>query len=392
MRWQASSREPAGRRDPVWGLVGLVRRFSGLVGSPGSPGGGGRRSVTPPSRPPVPRWARVEFPHVVPSVPLMESEVRPPPQSPQLGPGLVWEGRGSTAGSDPPPSVLSAASPYNRCKGSIYLVFDFCEHDLAGLLSNTHVKFTLSEIKKVMQMLLNGLYYIHRNKILHRDMKAANVLITRDGVLKLADFGLARAFSLAKNSQPNHYTNRVVTLWYRPPELLLGERDYGPPIDLWGGGCIMAEMWTRSPIMQGNTEQHQLTLISQLCGSITPEVWPNVDKYELYQKLDLPRGQKRKVKERLKAYVKDPYALDLIDKLLVLDPAQRIDSDDALNHDFFWSDPMPSDLKNMLSTHSTSMFEYLAPPRRRGGHMPQQPANQSRNPAATNQTEFDRVF
>uniref|UniRef100_G3UQR4 Cyclin dependent kinase 9 n=1 Tax=Meleagris gallopavo TaxID=9103 RepID=G3UQR4_MELGA len=228
------------------------------------------------------------------------------------------------------------ASPYNRCKGSIYLVFDFCEHDLAGLLSNTHVKFTLSEIKKVMQMLLNGLYYIHRNKILHRDMKAANVLITRDGVLKLADFGLARAFSLAKNSQPNRYTNRVVTLWYRPPELLLGERDYGPPIDLWGGGCIMAEMWTRSPIMQGNTEQHQLTLISQLCGSITPEVWPNVDKYELYQKLELPKGQKRKVKDRLKAYVKDPYALDLIDKLLVLDPAQRIDSDDALNHDFFW--------------------------------------------------------
>ncbi|XP_016019235.2 cyclin-dependent kinase 9 [Rousettus aegyptiacus] len=284
------------------------------------------------------------------------------------------------------------ASPYNRCKGSIYLVFDFCEHDLAGLLSNVLVKFTLSEIKRVMQMLLNGLYYIHRNKILHRDMKAANVLITRDGVLKLADFGLARAFSLAKNSQPNRYTNRVVTLWYRPPELLLGERDYGPPIDLWGAGCIMAEMWTRSPIMQGNTEQHQLALISQLCGSITPEVWPNVDKYELFEKLELVKGQKRKVKDRLKAYVRDPYALDLIDKLLVLDPAQRIDSDDALNHDFFWSDPMPSDLRGMLSTHLTSMFEYLAPPRRKGSQITQQSTNQSRNPTTTNQTEFERVF
>lgn len=121
-------------------------------------------------------------------------------------------------------------------------------------------------------------------------------------------------------------------------------------------------------------------------------MWPGVDKkYELYQKMELPKGQKRKVKDRLKAYVKDPYALDLIDKLLVLDPAQRTDSDDALNHDFFWSDPMPSDLKNMLSTHNTSMFEYLAPPRRRG-HMPQQQPNQNRNAATTNQTEFDRVF
>lgn len=82
-------------------------------------------------------------------------------------------------------------------------------------------------------------------QILHRDMKAANVLITKNGILKLADFGLARAFSANKNGQANRYTNRVVTLWYRPPELLLGDRNYGPPVDLWGAGCIMAEMWTR---------------------------------------------------------------------------------------------------------------------------------------------------
>uniref|UniRef100_A0A2K6U5D4 Protein kinase domain-containing protein n=1 Tax=Saimiri boliviensis boliviensis TaxID=39432 RepID=A0A2K6U5D4_SAIBB len=255
------------------------------------------------------------------------------------------------------------------------LVLDFGEHDLAGLLSNVLVKFTLFEIKRVMQMLLTGLHYIYRNKILHRNMKAANVLITRDGVLKLADFGLA------KNSQPHCYTNHVVTLWYRPPKLLLGERDYGPPIDLWGTGCIMAEMWTHSTIMRGNTKQQQLALISQLCGSITPEMWPNVDKYELYDKLKLVKGQKRKVKDRLKAYV----PLDLIDKLLVLDPAQRIDSDDALNHNF-WSDPMLSDLKGTFSIHLTSMFEYLALPRRKSSQSTQQSTNQSRNPATTNQS------
>jgi len=101
-------------------------------------------------------------------------------------------------------------------------------------------------------------------------MKAANILITKQGILKLADFGLARAISVKKQGHPNRYTNRVVTLWYRPPELLLGERNYGPAVDMWGAGCIMAEMWTRSPIMQGNTEQHQLTLIGNyhLCSEL----------------------------------------------------------------------------------------------------------------------------
>ncbi|XP_072391935.1 cyclin-dependent kinase 9 isoform X2 [Diabrotica undecimpunctata] len=256
------------------------------------------------------------------------------------------------------------ASQHNRYRSTFYLVFDFCEHDLAGLLSNSNVKFSLGEIKKVVQQLLNGLYYIHSNKILHRDMKAANVLITKNGVLKLADFGLARAFSSTKNGLPNRFTNRVVTLWYRPPELLLGERNYGPPVDLWGAGCIMAEMWTRSPIMQGNSEQQQLTLISQLCGSITPQVWPGVEHLELFKKMELPHKQKRKVKERLTPYLKDPYACDLLDKLLVLDPSKRADSDTALNHDFFWTDPMPCDLGKMLANHTQSMFEFLAPPRR----------------------------
>lgn len=195
-------------------------------------------------------------------------------------------------------------------------------------------------------------------------MKAANVLITKNGVLKLADFGLARAFSITKNGQANRYTNRVVTLWYRPPELLLGDRNYGPPVDMWGAGCIMAEMWTRSPIMQGSTEQQQLIFISQLCGAFTPEVWPGVESLELYQKMEHPVGQKRKVRERLRPYVKDPNGVDLLDKLLILDPKERIDADSALNHDFFWTDPMPSDLSKMLSQHTQSMFEYLTPPRR----------------------------
>lgn len=193
------------------------------------------------------------------------------------------------------------------------------------------------------------------------------------------------------------YTNRVVTLWYRPPELLLGERNYGPPIDMWGAGCIMAEMWTRSPIMQGTGEQHQLTLISSLCGTINTEVWPGVDKYELFTKIELPQNQKRRVKERLKNHVVDLQALDLIDKLLTLDPSKRYDADTALNHDFFWSDPMPCDLTKTLSKLQTSMFELLTTPRRTqgGARIGGQPGA-SRAPNAPSQNIngaiYDRVF
>ncbi len=236
-------------------------------------------------------------------------------------------------------------------------MFEFCEHDLAGLLINKEVRFTLPEIKSIMQQLLNALYYIHYNNILHRDMKTSNVLITKGGVLKLADFGLARAMS---KGQPQRYTNRVVTLWYRPPELLLGERNYGPPIDMWGAGCIMCELWTRKPIMQGETEQQQITLISQLCGSITPDVWPGVDKLEFYSRLTMPglkdKDYKRKIKDRLRHYVRDNRALELIEKLLTLDPKKRLDSDSSLNHDFFWEDPMPTDLAPTFAKFRSSMF------------------------------------
>ena len=107
--------------------------------------------------------------------------------------------------------------------------------------------------------------------------------------------------------------------------------------------------------MQGSTEQHQLKLITQLCGAITPAAWPGVEKLELYNRMEWPREARRRVKDRLRPYVKDQGACDLIDKLLLLDPAQRPDADAALMHDFFWTDPMPCKLSDVLKTGSTSM-------------------------------------
>ncbi|XP_043494436.1 cyclin-dependent kinase 9-like [Polistes fuscatus] len=251
---------------------------------------------------------------------------------------------------------------------SFYIVLEFCEYDLAGLLSNPNVKFTLGEIKKVLQQILNGLFYIHKRKVIHRDIKSANILIKKSGILKIADFGLARRFNEVKATKTKGYTSKVVTLWYRPPELLLGSRMYGPPIDIWGVGCIMAEMWIRKPIMPGHTEQKQLVYISQMCGSITKKVWPKVTECPLYNKLNLPENQTRKVKESMGKFIKDSNALDLLDKLLLLDPDKRIDAHDALDHDFFWTDPMPCELDKMLAQHSQNMFEFFIP--RQFGNIP----------------------
>ncbi|GFT18819.1 cyclin-dependent kinase 9 [Trichonephila clavipes] len=143
---------------------------------------------------------------------------------------------------------------------------------------------------------------------------------------------------------------------------------------------------------QGNTEQHQLTLISQLCGCINTDSFPGCDKLELYNKLELPKGQKRKVKERLKAYVKCPFALDLLDKLLTLDPSKRIDSDSALNHDFFWSDPLPSELTKMLSPHTQSMFEYLYSKKKDNARHQGAGPHPRAHPTANDGQYHDRVF
>ena len=126
-----------------------------------------------------------------------------------------------------------------------------------------------------------------------------------------------------------------------------------------GVGCIFAEMWIRSPIMQGNSEQNQLNLISHLCGSIEPSVWPGVDRLPLFGKMLLPSGEIRRVRERLKPYIQEPLALDLIDRLLTLDPKQRIDADNAVSSDFFYSEPPLADLKPLLSKYP-SMFELKA--------------------------------
>lgn len=247
-----------------------------------------------------------------------------------------------------------------------YLVFDFCHHDLAGLIQEAHDKIKRPEnIKCIMKQLLEGLYGLHANQILHRDMKSSNILITKNGELKIADFGLARPFSAKDKNRK--YTNRVVTLWYRPPELLLGERNYDGAIDLWGVGCIMSELYTKEPLMKGTSEQHQLSLIADFIGPICPEVWPTVENLQFYSNLahviNSDKFKQKRLLPKMKRFTVDELALDLLQRLLTLDPAQRIDADLASDHDYFYEKPYPAEVSQLaksLSSVSQSQFEYTS--------------------------------
>ncbi|KAK2833153.1 hypothetical protein Q5P01_017042 [Channa striata] len=186
------------------------------------------------------------------------------------------------------------ALDFKKDKGAFYLVFEYMDHDLMGLLESGLVQFSHEHIRSFMRQLMEGLDYCHKNNFLHRDIKCSNILLNNRGQIKLADFGLARLYN-SEESRP--YTNKVITLWYRPPELLLGEERYSPAIDVWSCGCILGELFTKKPIFQANQELLQLELISRLCGSPCPAVWPDVIKLPLFNTMKPKKQYRRRLRE-----------------------------------------------------------------------------------------------
>ncbi|XP_010267881.1 PREDICTED: cyclin-dependent kinase C-2-like isoform X2 [Nelumbo nucifera] len=240
----------------------------------------------------------------------------------------------------------------NKYKGSIYMVFEYMDHDLTGLSDRPGMRFSVPQIKCYMRQLLTGLHYCHVNQVLHRDIKGSNLLIDNQGNLKLADFGLARSFSNDHNAT---LTNRVITLWYRPPELLFGTTKYGPAVDMWSVGCIFAELLHGKPILPGKNEPEQLNKIFELCGAPDEINWPGVSKIPWYNTFKPTRPMKRRVREVFKHF--DHHALELLERMLTLDPSQRISAKDALDAEYFWNDPLPCDPKSLPKYESSHEFQ-----------------------------------
>jgi cyclin-dependent kinase 12/13 len=232
------------------------------------------------------------------------------------------------------------------------MVFEYLEYDLFGLLETPEIRLTQDHIKSWSKQLLCGVHYMHKNKVIHRDLKASNLLVNKKGELKIADFGLARSW----NSDMKRLTNRVITLWYRPPELLLGCHEYTPKIDMWSVGCIIAEMFRRSGFLRGRDEAAQLELIFQTCGHPTPEVWPDVGKscklWNNFRPKDDDPVYPRRLREALKSQLPNPRwmtesAIDMIENLMVLDPEHRWSAEKALLADYFFDDPIAKDASQL---------------------------------------------
>ncbi|GAV83714.1 Pkinase domain-containing protein [Cephalotus follicularis] len=225
----------------------------------------------------------------------------------------------------------------SRLSCSIYLVFEYMEHDITGLMSCPDIKFSESQIKCYMKQLLSGLEQCHSRGIMHRDIKGSNLLVNNEGILKVADFGLAN-FASSVHRQP--LTSRVVTLWYRPPELLLGSTDYEASVDLWSVGCVFAELLLGKPILQGRTEVEQLHKIFKLCGSPPDDYW---------KKSKLPHSTLFKPQQPYDSCLRETFkdlptaAVNLIETLLSVEPHMRRTASSALASEYFTTKPYACD-------------------------------------------------
>ncbi|EIW77733.1 Pkinase-domain-containing protein [Coniophora puteana RWD-64-598 SS2] len=214
----------------------------------------------------------------------------------------------------------------------LYLVCEFLDVDLKRYMeraNSTGSPMTVDITRKFTHQLNAGLYYCHSHRILHRDLKPQNLLIDRRDNLKLADFGLARAFGIPMRT----YTHEVVTLWYRAPEVLLGSRHYSTAIDMWSVGCIFAEMIMRgNPLFPGDSEIDQIFKIFRILGTPSEKVWPGVSQLPDYKET-FPQWSTQDLRNILPQLDED--GIDLLIQTLMYDTAKRISAKRALIHPWF---------------------------------------------------------
>ncbi|XP_029115845.1 cyclin-dependent kinase 14-like isoform X2 [Scleropages formosus] len=221
-------------------------------------------------------------------------------------------------------------------KETLTLVFEYVHTDLCQYMDKHPGGLHPDNVKMFLFQLLRGLSYIHQRYILHRDLKPQNLLIGDTGELKLADFGLARAKSV-----PSHtYSNEVVTLWYRPPDVLLGSTDYSTCLDMWGVGCIFVEMIQGAAAFPGMKDiQDQLERIFQVLGTPSEDTWPGVSSLPHFKPERFPAQGPKELRQVWNKLGEVDHAEELTSSFLQCFPKSRLSAQAALGHHYFSSLP-----------------------------------------------------
>jgi len=213
-------------------------------------------------------------------------------------------------------------------ESKLYLIFEFCDSDLKKYMNNIRGNLSAKLVKELMYQMVMGITYCHMHRLIHRDLKPQNILVDKKGVLKLADFGLARAFTIPIET----LTHEVVTLWYRAPEILLGGKHYSVGVDMWSIGCIFAELVTKQPLFPGDSEIDQLYRIFRVCGTPNETIWPGVSRLPDWLPT-FPQWNAKSMSSIVPGV--DPLGADLMGMMLTYEPNQRISGKDALLHPYF---------------------------------------------------------
>lgn len=321
-----------------------------------------------------------------------------------------------------------------KYKGNLFLVLEYVTHDLTGLLDVAY-QFTHVQVKCLFSQLLQALRFMHENKYVHRDIKSSNILVDSHYRLKLADFGLARSLEpplldqMEANNNNNHgssssgssretsqqdLTNKVITLWYRPPEVLLGTVHYGCAVDIWSAGCIFVELLCGKPLAAGKTELDQLTLVADLTGTPDAETFAYLFSLKKSRTLHAdipPTATEWREGERKPSKLRDRYgpnakkeankhipeaALNLMEKLLEWDPRKRLTAAFALQNRYFWTQPVapenPADLGRINVAADGHFHEFQTKQRRKQAKVVAEEARDKAILDGASQSEATKVF
>ncbi|KAK2868797.1 hypothetical protein Q7C36_000668 [Tachysurus vachellii] len=217
-----------------------------------------------------------------------------------------------------------------RRKRRLHLVFEFCEQTVLNELDKHPRGVPEIQLKRIIWQTLQAVNFCHKHNCIHRDVKPENILLTKTGVIKLCDFGFARILT----GPGDDYTDYVATRWYRAPELLVGDTQYGPPVDVWALGCVFAELLLGSPLWPGCSDVDQLYHIRKTLGDLIPRHQQVFRSNAFFSGVSIPEPDTMEPLEK-RFHGASLHALTVMKSCLVMDPVERLTCEELLELPYF---------------------------------------------------------